>query len=74
MRIQSLDPYDGCDPPEETVQEIDPSAQIEGDFAVIPEYLSEYEFRKYAAYIFICSAEQGADQKDVPVRFVFVLV
>ncbi len=74
MRIQSLDPYDGCDPPEETVQEIDPSAQVEGDFAVIPEYLPEYDLTQNAAHIFIGPAQESADEKNMPVRLVTVFV
>ena len=73
-RIEQFDPHDCSNPPEEAVEKIDPAAQVERDLAVIPEDLSEYEFGKYAAHIFVGAAEESPDKENVPVRLVPVFV
>src|SRR5699024_9760933 len=59
---------------EEAVEQVDPSAQIEGNLAVIPEHLPEHELCEDAAHVLIGSAQDCTDHEDVPVRLVPVLV
>ena len=64
VRIKSFDPDNSGNSPEEAVEKIDSSAQVKGDLAVIPEYLSKYEFCKNTADVFIGSSKKGSDEKE----------
>ena len=59
-RIDSFDPYYAGNAPEKAEQQVDSSAQVKWQTAVIPEYSSEYHFGKYTAYIFVSSAKNGS--------------
>ena len=72
--IQDLDPDHCGDPPEKAVKEIDPSSQVKGDLAVIPEYRPEDPFGKHAAGIFIKAAQHCSIKENVPVALVSVTV
>ena len=72
--IDSLDPHHCRHAPEEAVEQVDASAEVEFEGAVIPEHRSEHHFGKDAAHIFIHTAQDGACQKDsdaVPVAEAF---
>ena len=72
--IQYFKPYYRHNTPEKAVEQIDPTAQIKRNGAVIPEYGAENQFGKHTAYIFIGSAQDGACQKDIPVIFLPVRI
>ena len=52
----SFQPYNTCNSPEKTKQQINSSSDIKHKTAVIPEDLSKYDFRKNAAQILVYTA------------------
>ena len=60
-RIKKLDPDDGRQAPEEAVQQVDSSSQVEGQFAVIPEYGAEGDLREHAADVLIGAAYHSTE-------------
>lgn len=73
-RIDRLQPYHGSNAPEEAIEQVDASTQVEGEAAVVPEYRAENQLGKHAADIFICAPKQCACKKDVPVALIAVAV
>lgn len=73
-RIKHFQPDNGGDPPEKAEQQVDASAQVKRDLAVIPEDSAEYEFCKNAANIFVCSAKKRPIDENISVIFIFILI
>ena len=73
-RIQSFDPDQRGNPPKKAVKEIDASSKVKGNVTVIPENLSENNLCKYAADIFIGTAQKGTDEENMSVRLILVFV
>src|SRR5699024_6025819 len=51
----------------ETVQQIDPPAQVKGNLTVITKHCPKCNLRKYAANILVSAAQHSAEHKDKPV-------
>ena len=70
----AFDPDQCGNPPKKAVKEIDASSKVKGNVTVIPENLSENNFCKYAADIFIGTAQKGTDEENMSVRLILVFV
>ena len=53
---------------------VDPAAQVERDLTVIPEYFTEYQFRKDAAQILISATEKASHTEKEGIGTIFVFV
>ena len=71
--IKHAHPDDGSDSPEKAVQKVYSSCQVKRNFAVVPENGSEYNFRKYAADVFIGPAQKRSHHENEAVAAVSVL-
>ena len=65
--IQIFNPDHSCNSPEKTVEKINPSSQVKWNFAVIPEHLSEYQLRKYAADVFVGSSQHSSNDEQMAI-------
>ena len=74
QRIQFFQPDYGGDSPEEAVQEVDATAEVEGDIAVVPENFSEDDFGEDAAEVFVGAAEEGSESEQKAVGAVSVII
>ncbi len=72
--IQQFEPDDRCKSPEKAVQQIDPAAEVERDIAVIPEYFTEYQFRKDAAQVFVSAAQKGSHPEKERIGAIFIAI
>ena len=63
-RIDPLDPHHRDDAPEETVEQVDPPTQVEGDVAVVPKDGSEHELGEHGAGVLIRAAQDRAESEE----------
>ena len=68
--VAPLEPDDRRDAPEEAVQQVDASAEVERDLAVIPEHRAEHDLREHAAHVFVRAAEHRSRDEHKAVALV----